>query len=430
MSTSPAQTTPAPVLLSARAPSPAVRAGSDSAHCEVAASAAVAGPARLVLLLAIAGGCLTGLAGVFDDHAAPGWTRWPIIGLVSLALLALLRWERAGPVLVRHPSPLFAFLIAALWLLPTVGESSPFLFLILAACLLAGSLYDWRGQLLFAVVGVLGYALALTARVGRVPVSATFQVVAGNPALLVLSLLAGAALRRLLERQSASDARLQQTLQLAAAADERARIARELHDSVTKTLHGIALAAQALQSWAVRDPAAVPSRAALLAQAAEVGAQQARDLVGTLRVGATDGPLSLSVVAACERWRTETGADVSVTADEACVLPAAGRHELLSVLAEALDNAAKHGRADEVSVELMAAGPEVVLRVRDDGCGLPEALDLDGLAAASHYGIAGMRERARRVGGQLHVQRTSTEGGTTVLLTLPGAMTMGAGSAA
>ena len=86
------------------------------------------------------------------------------------------------------------------------------------------------------------------------------------------------------------------------------------------------------------------------------------------------------------------------------------------VAQESLTNVARHARASRVEVELEPGADSVVLRVIDDGCGLPEERDV----LNGHAGIRGMRERALLVGGALAVKQ-GRDGGVEVRLEVPAA---------
>jgi signal transduction histidine kinase len=99
-------------------------------------------------------------------------------------------------------------------------------------------------------------------------------------------------------------------------------------------------------------------------------------------------------------------------------LTAQARHEVLRIVNEALLNAGRHGGATTASVWLGEEGEELALRVSDDGSGLRDPVDLERLKADGHFGLAGMHERARAIGGSLSLER-GEERGTNVTLRVP-----------
>jgi len=91
---------------------------------------------------------------------------------------------------------------------------------------------------------------------------------------------------------------------------------------------------------------------------------------------------------------------------------------IFRITQEALNNALQHADASEIAVRLTEYPDKLRLTITDDGQGMPDNLDPGNLVAAGHYGIAGMRERAAMIGGDLDVQ-TSLGYGTIVILELP-----------
>jgi signal transduction histidine kinase len=90
---------------------------------------------------------------------------------------------------------------------------------------------------------------------------------------------------------------------------------------------------------------------------------------------------------------------------------------LLRVGREAVTNAVRHARADRVRVELSFGPQSVELSVEDDGRGT-SATEIERAGASGHWGIQGMRERAREAGGRLDIE-SRPGGGTRVTITIP-----------
>nr|WP_272917938.1 histidine kinase [Actinomadura rayongensis] len=204
----------------------------------------------------------------------------------------------------------------------------------------------------------------------------------------------------------------------AAAAEERARLAREMHDSLAKTLRGIALAAAALPGWVERDPRRGIEEAARIAAATEIASREARHLLTDLREQAVQRSLPEAVAEVAGTWSRESGVPVVLDLSADGDLPSRSRYEAVAILSEALANVARHAGAHAVHVRSFVDEDDgVVLEVHDDGrgCALP---DLPTLARAGHYGVVGLHERAARVGGAATV-RSVPGAGTTVTVRLP-----------
>lgn len=341
-----------------------------------------------------------------------------VIMVVALAsFLPLWYWDRLAPHLVRRPLLLAADALVAVGLLFLTGVESPALHFALTTAALSGLLYGWAGALAICAMLVGGYELALASAGGLA--GASFQVLVGAPALAPMAAIAGGSVRMLLERQDRTEAALHTAVHAAAAAEERARLARELHDSLTKTLHGITLSATALRHSTGRDDAPVGALAEQLAAATRAASEQARALISDLRADRIDQPLDDVVRGHVEPWAARAGVDAAVelSIGGAHVDPEA-RYEVLCIVTEALRNVERHARASRVQVRAWHDEASLTVEVVDDGVGFDRSSRPEELASAGHYGLIGMAERARRVGGQLDV-RSSAGAGTRVSLRLP-----------
>jgi len=213
----------------------------------------------------------------------------------------------------------------------------------------------------------------------------------------------------------------------AAAAEERQRLSRDLHDSVTQQLVGIVLIAQSIAPAWRRGPRQGAHQAARLVGTARAALAEMRELVARLRPGQPEpaaSPLRHEGLGdALRRHAARVSASppaVEVELDEARLAP---EHEeaLYRIGQESISNAVKHGRASRVHVRVGAASGAVRLRVGDDGRGfdVEQALaDARPGGRREGLGLLGMRERVAALGGQLRI--ASRRGaGTTVEVTLP-----------
>jgi signal transduction histidine kinase len=182
-----------------------------------------------------------------------------------------------------------------------------------------------------------------------------------------------------------------------------------MHDSLAKSIHGIGLQAAALKQWISGDPARAERDAAVISEAAQRAASEARGLIRDLRLDVPDSSLCDSVAAFAGQWSEESGIAVALDLGAVdCDCPES-RWELLSILKEALRNVERHASAEGVRVTLSQADGEVQLDVADNGRGF-ELADLPGLQRAGHFGLMGMAERAERVGGHLDVRSVPAQG--------------------
>jgi two-component system, NarL family, sensor histidine kinase UhpB len=197
---------------------------------------------------------------------------------------------------------------------------------------------------------------------------------------------------------------------LAAQEEERLRIARELHDEVGQTLTAIAIEADRARSAPNTDGGGASARIARLVR----GSLDELGRIGReLRPEALDDlGLVNALIALCTRVAEQSGIAVERRLGSPLRAHSAEIDLVVyRVAQEALTNVMRHSGASHALVSLEAPGPHLVLIVRDDGGGI-------GTSPAEAAGIAGMRERARLVGGRLSL-RDAHGGGTEVVLEVP-----------
>jgi signal transduction histidine kinase len=215
--------------------------------------------------------------------------------------------------------------------------------------------------------------------------------------------------------------------QRGAAAAERARLARELHDVLAHTLSGLALQLESTRALARSrgiDPE-VTGRIAAAGALARTGLDEARAAVGTLRDDDLPGPERIGPLV--ERFAATSGLDCRlVVTGEPRPLEPAARVALFRAVQEALSNVAKHSAATRVEVVLDWRDGEVTLRVDDTAPAAVPGVGSSGRApgdpagatdGATGNGLRGMRERAELVGGR--VQAGPTGSGFRLEMSLP-----------
>jgi signal transduction histidine kinase len=203
------------------------------------------------------------------------------------------------------------------------------------------------------------------------------------------------------ENQHREILRLQDEIRDLAVADERSRLARDIHDGLGASLSGLLIQAEYLNT--LTDDAALHGEIEELRTAAAEGMAELRRSISMMR---DDFDLVQSMeetVAGFEqRARIETRLDVR---GHPARLPSDVQLAIFRVLQESLTNVIKHAEAAHVGVELSFPGAGVALTVRDDGRGFAMK---DGLRG--HYGLAGMRERARKVGATVDIESSPGSG--------------------
>ena len=334
------------------------------------------------------------LMGEDGDRALPAAAI--LVAAVTTAI-PLRYWDRVGPVLVRHPGYLAAELVLATLILLLTGVNSPFFYYTLSTALLGGLVYGWPGAALFSVmlIGVYFWVVSV-----RDEAAATLVM----PAFYPLVAAGGAGLRGLLDRQAETESEL-------ASQSERARLARDMHDSLAKTVSGMGFAALALARRIDRDPEGAADEARRLAEDARQATREAREIIVGLRSDAGEQlPPDAALEAAARRWSGASGVRVEMMIEQVGELHPVAARELEWILREALGNVERHARASLVTVRLRRLGGRAVLTVADDGQGFEVPDELDELARGRHFGVTGMRERAQLAGGDLSVESAAGEG--------------------
>ncbi|WP_169737177.1 GAF domain-containing sensor histidine kinase [Deinococcus pimensis] len=199
-----------------------------------------------------------------------------------------------------------------------------------------------------------------------------------------------------------------------AALEERQRLARELHDSVSQALYGIAMSARAAQIAVKRDPHGVSVPVEYILSLAEGAITEMRALIFELRPETLlEEGLVVLLTKRAAATRTRHEVEVEVEFAEEPDVPLAVKEALYRVAQEALHNVVKHAQASRVFMRLVKEDDQLVLEVCDDGVGFDATAAYPG-----HLGQQSMRERVSAVGGTLSV--TSAPGqGTAVRITVP-----------
>jgi signal transduction histidine kinase len=233
-------------------------------------------------------------------------------------------------------------------------------------------------------------------------------------------LLAGVYFLRLRQMARQLQSRFEERL------DERERIARELHDTLLQSVQGLILRFQAV---AERIPESEPARQ-MMEKALDRADQvivEGRDRVKGLRTpGEAASDLPQALAQAGQEFAQDSGVEFSVVVEgNPKGLHPDVRDEAYWIGREALVNAFQHAQGRRIEIEIGYGRRELRLRFRDDGRGIdPSVLEAGG--RPGHWGIPGMRERARKIGANL--QAWSRPGaGTEVELRVPGSRAYGNG---
>jgi ligand-binding sensor domain-containing protein/signal transduction histidine kinase len=204
---------------------------------------------------------------------------------------------------------------------------------------------------------------------------------------------------------------------------ERTTIARELHDTLLQSFHGLLLRFQIVSELLPERPVEAKEQLDRSIERAAKAITEGRDAVQGLRASTVEtNDLARAVNSLGEELATDSANPrpptfrVTVEGETRDLQPIL-RDEIYRVTAEALRNAFRHAKARQVEVEIRYDEKQFRLRVRDDGKGMDPAV-LSAQGRAGHYGLPGMRERAKLMGGKL-ILWSEVDSGTEVELTVP-----------
>ncbi len=212
------------------------------------------------------------------------------------------------------------------------------------------------------------------------------------------------------------NARLYQQTEQLAVMEERSRLARELHDSVTQSLYSLTLFAEvgrrAVEAGTMEQVADYMVR---LGQVAQQALKEMRLLVYELRTAAleTEG-LAGALQQRLDAVEKRAGVDGRLLVESMVELPAVVEEGLYRITQEALNNALKHAQAKQVVIRLRADEAQMTVEISDDGV----AFAPDIAKESGGMGLTTMRERAERLGGTLTISSQPGQG-TTVTATVP-----------
>ncbi len=194
-----------------------------------------------------------------------------------------------------------------------------------------------------------------------------------------------------------------------AALEERQKLARNLHDSVSQTIYGIVLGVRSARAQLAQHPEQVPATLDFVLKLAEAATAEMRALIFELR---PDSLKHQGLVAALARQvaatRARHGLYIETRLGSEPPLSLEAKEALYRVAQEALHNVVHHAQAHKVYLRLEQHDGKVELEVRDDGVGFDPQREYPG-----HLGLVSMRERIERLGGRFYIA-SSPGAGTTV----------------
>jgi nitrate/nitrite-specific signal transduction histidine kinase len=211
--------------------------------------------------------------------------------------------------------------------------------------------------------------------------------------------------------------RLQERALSLAVVEERNRLARDLHDSVTQSLFSMNLTIEAARLLLHRDTAAAERQLINLSDRTKETLAEMRNLIYSLRPAEMEDQ---GLIVALKRWGERVRhehllpVEVVITGSVRLRLTEVQERELFRVAQEALNNVVKHAQATQAKVHLNAMPTGITLLIEDDGVGFATSAPL----RADAFGTRGMRERVKLLGGEIQIT-SQREQGTQVLVTIP-----------
>lgn len=199
--------------------------------------------------------------------------------------------------------------------------------------------------------------------------------------------------------------------------EERERISKELHDGVIQSIYSVGLSLQAAMSLIERDPEGTKKRMDDAIGTLDNVVRDVRSYIFALQPKTVEERgLKKAIEELVQDLEVNALAESTVQlSDEALeMVPESSRGDFVQIAREVLSNVARHAQAHEVSVACaVREGETVVMTIEDDGIGFDPATVKRG------HGLTNIEERARRIGGELHISQRRPKG-TVHTLSLPG----------
>jgi signal transduction histidine kinase len=363
-----------------------------------------------------------------------------LYGAIALICLGLSYWTWAQARLKKFFIPLIVVIITVLPIVLNqfTGRFSPlgirfgyaegsvlamFPFLFIGLLLVAWQ-YKWP-YVLLVIAGItainLGIAFSFSTPGAPLFQGVTMVILIQAVVFLAVGVSISFLMTRLRAQQkSLEEANLRLThhasaLEQLATSRERNRLALELHDTLAHTLSALSVQLETLKAYWNVDEATARNILEQSLQATHQGLDETRRTLKALRASPLD---DLGLVLALKKLVGDAAqrAGLALEMPEPDALPALSpdvEQCIYRVTQEAVANAAKHANARKLKVKLEPADGKVILTVQDDGAGF----DVKQGVENGHYGLAGMQDRAKLVGGDLEVISKPGEG-TTVRLTI------------
>lgn len=344
----------------------------------------------------------------------------------SAALLVIAYFGFGRRLRQRSSTPLAVVFVILLTISIGVGvTAAPFMAMLqtLAYPLVWVSVDTRRGGVLGSIAIGFGVFIGFVAHGGFTMESFWEGILSGGLAVVFATALGlwissiaeyGQERARLVTELTAAQSQVEALSRDRGAAEERERIARDIHDTLAQTLAGLVLLSERAgrQARDGRTDAATET-IATIEQTAREALAESRALVARMAAVPADDALAAAIERLAARFRAEVGLAIDVEVAAGVDLGREQQVVLLRCLQEALANVRKHARATVVSVTVAPDGDGIRMTVRDDGVGF------DPSAARTGFGLDGISDRATLAGGDVEVESAPGRGATLTILLPP-----------
>ena len=332
-----------------------------------------------------------------------------IVVIVVMSILEL-RFPQYLSLLEVHPMFALADLAVVTGFVAVAGAPGALQLTVLTTAFLVGVWVDRIGGLISMTLLIALYFLGMDVQVRQD--SATNLTM---PFMLFALWILGLVMRKSINDEMRSYKILQASLSAATAAQERAKLATELHDSLAKTIQSVALTTAIIPAAVESAPPRAIAAARQVHQMSTHAVAELREVMSGLRENPTDLIFGEAVIGLVSTWQCAENRDVRLAVDRDLTLQRSDvQFEVLAAINESLDNIAQHAGACDVDVIVSKKGPTLTVVVRDTGNGFSEA-GLRACQRAGHQGVLDVQRRLVRVGGLADVS-SEVGRGTTVTM--------------
>jgi signal transduction histidine kinase len=267
-------------------------------------------------------------------------------------------------------------------------------------------------ELIFTVPTAARIGIDVPTLIGVVVVRSLLFLLIGS--IIVRLMGAQREQREALAKANVELARHATTIEQLATSRERNRLARELHDTLAHTLSGLAVQLEAIISIGVNNPEVIQGMLDQSLKTTREGLREARRAIQALRASPLE---DMGLVLALHNLAASTAERANLTLDLRLPerledLDPTLEQALYRIAEQAVANVAQHANATHIRVRLTKEDERLELHISDDGCGfIPENVEREG-----HYGLQGMRERAKMIGADFEIKSQPGEGTSVQLI--------------